>query len=92
MICLYKDFIKILTNKLNLNDFYDLIILHKLTLCKNFYIMMKKIDSRESDNSSNNKNLQILCEKNLDHVLLNRKGNLNLDSNTYFLLLNIHNM
>jgi hypothetical protein len=47
MICLNKDYLKLLMNKLNFSEIYDLIILHKLTLCKNFYIIIKKIDGSE---------------------------------------------
>jgi hypothetical protein len=48
-------------------------------------MVVKKVDSSD-------KNIQILCEKSLEYILLNRKGNLKLDSNMYFLLLIVYNM
>ena len=88
MICLNKEYLKLLLNKLNFNEIFDLIIIHNLTLCKNFYIMIKKIGHEEDSQ----KNLQIFCEKSLESILLNRKGNLKLDPVSYFLLMILYNM
>jgi hypothetical protein len=96
MICLQKNYLKLIMEKLNFSDIVDLIILNKFTICKNFYIMIKFIDNLSDINSEtkdiSQEKLLYICEKSLEHVLKNRKENLNLDSVSYFLFLTVYNM
>lgn len=83
MICLSSDIIKVMLKKLRTNDLFDLFLLNKIILTKNFYIMIKKQHSEE---------LSIILEKCVNTVLTNRKESLILDSVTYMLLLIIQNL
>lgn len=83
MICLSSDIIKVMLKKLRTNDLFDLFLLNKIILTKNFYIMIKKQHSEE---------LSIILEKCVNTVLSNRKESLILDSVTYMLLLIIQNL
>ena len=99
MLCLQKDFLKIIIKKLNFNDFFDLVIINKLTTCKNFYIMIKNIDFTTDNNLNLNLNsdisqinIQSICEKSLESILLNRKENLKLDPISYLIFLTVYNL
>ena len=97
MICLQKGYLKIILEKLTFNDFFDLIILNKLTICKNFYIMIKYIadtpvNSNDDLIDTSQLKVQMICEKSLESVLLNRKGFLKLDPISYFLMLIVYNL
>jgi hypothetical protein len=95
MICLSKDYLRLLLLKLTFNDIFDLILLNKLALSKNFYIMMKYVndgDNKDVNSENSNLKVQAICDKCLETVLLNRKVNLKLDSISYFLLLIIFNL
>ena len=106
MICLQKEHLKILMQKLIFFDFFDLILINKLTVCQNFYIMIKYVDEINGYSSpystpptSYNDTLeltqlkiQIICEKSLESVLSNRKGNLKLDPVSYYVMLIIYNL
>jgi len=79
-----------------MDDFYDLVIFNKLTLCQNFYACLKSFStSKASSNLAKSENeLKILnlLEKCLESVLINRKETLILDSISYLLLMIINNM
>jgi hypothetical protein len=99
MICLQKDCLKLILDKLALNDFYDLLIFNKLSLCQNFYICLKSNNSCKggigvtpSKKSYTELKILNLSEKCLESVLINRKQTLILDSVSYLLFLIIYNM
>jgi hypothetical protein len=96
LICLNKDFIKLIFSKLEMDDFYDLLIFNKLTLCQNFYACLKSFNTgKVSSNFTKSENeLKILnlLGKCLESVLINRKQSLILDSTSYLLLLIIYNL
>jgi hypothetical protein len=83
MICLSSDILKTMLKKLRTHDLFDLFILNKIIITKNFYIIIKKQHTDE---------LSIILEKCVNTVLANRKESLILDSITYMLLLIIQNM
>lgn len=81
MICLNSDILKLMLEKLNTTDIFDLFILNKIVLTKNFYIMIKKLGNHAIETS-------IVLEKCIN-TIVSEKG---LDSITYILLLIVHNL
>jgi hypothetical protein len=89
MLCLQGDLLKVILDKINYSDIYDLFIFNKLTTAKNFYIMIKRIYITDGDDQIK---VVEMCDKSLTSVLQNRKEFLRLDSVSYFLLLSIYNL
>ncbi len=85
MICLSSDILKLMLEKLKTDDIFDLFILNKIVITKNFYIMIKKLGHHAQETS-------IVLEKCINTIIANRKESLQLDSLTYVLLLIIQNM
>jgi hypothetical protein len=97
MICLNKDYLKMILDKLSLNDLVDLMLFNKLTVSQNFYIMIKHINDNnfiknENDEEQAQNKIMNICHKCLEIILLNRKENLKLDPISYFLLLITYNL
>jgi hypothetical protein len=85
MICLNSDILKLMLEKLRTHDLFDLFILNKIILTKNFYLMIKRLGHHAMETS-------IVLEKCVNTVVTNRKESLILDSVTYILLLVIQNL
>ena len=66
-------------------------------MSNNFYIIIKFVNinpviNNSNHDNSNQENIQYILEKCLEAILLNRKGNLKLDSISYMLFLIINNL
>jgi hypothetical protein len=82
MICLNPDILSLILDKIKYNDNFDLFILNKLIITKNFYIMIKRI----------NTNIFEVLDKCFKTVISYRYEKVRLDPVTYYLLMIIHNM
>jgi hypothetical protein len=97
MICLNKVYLKMMLDKLSLNDLIDLMVFNKLTVSQNFYIMIKhiydnNIIGKESEEDQSQNKVKSICDKCLEIILLNRRENLKLDPISYYLLLITYNL
>ncbi len=59
---------------------------------KNFYIMAKYLNEYSANEQKKISKIMSLCEKCLDVLFLNKKGQIKMDHITYFLLLIISNL